>query len=193
MVQLNTPPPADSPYATLIVMASKPQECPRGSSVTVQLTDLQEMQNHMRQTIDSGLGDLQTNAGKGGLPAVPVAAKAAPTPAPFAMLAPPPDPTAATVIAQQAQQADQAEQEAGSASAQAPATHAAATVAPVAAAPPPPPAPPATISKGMTIDQAKAILGEPKMILDSSGGKQIYVFKDVKLTFGADGKMTSAE
>jgi hypothetical protein len=173
-------------------MASKPQECPRGSSITVQLTDLQEMQNHMRQSIDSGLGDLHNNAGKGGLPTVPVAAKAAPTPAPFAMLAPPPDPTAATVIAQESQQADQAEQEAVG-SAQAP-NAAAATVAPVAvAAPPPPAAPPATISKGMTIDQAKAILGEPKMILDSTGGKHIYVFKDVKLTFGADGKMTSAE
>ena len=107
VVQLNTPPPPDSPAATLIVMASKPRECLRGTSVTVQLTDLQEMQNHMRQTIDSGLGNLQTNAGKGGLPAVPVAAKAAPTPAPFAMLAPPPDPTAATVIAQQAQEARQ--------------------------------------------------------------------------------------
>jgi hypothetical protein len=191
VVQLNTPPPADSPAATLIVMASKPRECPRGSSVTVQLTDLQEMQNHMRQTIDSGLGDLQTNAGKGGLPAVPVAAKAAPTPAPFAALAPPPDPSAAQVIAQQAQEADKAEQEAGSA--QLPdAGNAAATVAPVAA--PPPPAPePATISKGMTIAQATTILGQPKTILDLGGGKKIYVFKDVKLTFGADGKMTSAE
>jgi hypothetical protein len=191
VVQLNAPPPPDSPAATLTVMASKPRECPRGSSVTVQLTDLQEMQNHMRQTIDSGLGNLQTNAGKGGLPAVPVAAKAAPTPAPFAALAPPPDPTAATVIAQQAQEADKAEQEAGSA--QPPdAAPAVAAAAPVAA-PPPPPAAPITITKGMTIEQATAALGQPKTILDGSGGKKIYVFKDMKLTFGPDGKMTSAE
>ena len=45
----------------------------------------------------------------------------------------------------------------------------------------------------MTIAQATAALGQPKTILDLGGGKKIYVFKDVKLTFGADGKMTSAE
>jgi hypothetical protein len=33
------------------------------------LTDLQEMQNHMRETIDQGLQDLQAKQGKGGLPA----------------------------------------------------------------------------------------------------------------------------
>ncbi len=193
VVQLNAPPPPDSPAATLVVLASKPRECPRGSSVTVQLTDLQEMQNHMRQTIDSGLGDLQTNAGKGGLPAVPVAAKAAPTPAPFAALAPPPDPNAAQVIAQEAQDADKAEQEASGSAQPADAPGAApATIAPVAA-PPAPAAEPTTISKGMTIAQATAALGQPKTIIDAGAGKKIYVFKDVKLTFGADGKMTSAE
>jgi hypothetical protein len=124
------------------------------------------------------------------LPAVPVAAKAAPTPAPFAALAPPPDPTAATVIAQQAQDADKAEQEAAG-SAQAP-DAGAATIAPVAA-PPPPAAEPVSITKGMTTAQATAALGQPKTIIDAGAGKKIYVFKDVKLTFGADGKMTTAE
>jgi hypothetical protein len=51
-------------------------------------------------------------------------------------------------------------------------------------APPPPPAdqPPATIEVGQTIDQVVAILGQPQKIV-KLGAKQIYVFKDLKVTF----------
>ena len=56
-------------------MASKGgNECQKSSTVTVQLTDLQEMQNSMRETIDQGLQDLQAKQGKGGLPPAPPSA-----------------------------------------------------------------------------------------------------------------------
>ena len=45
----------------------------------------------------------------------------------------------------------------------------------------PPPAT-ATIQLGQTIDQVKATLGQPEKIVDL-GKKQIYVYKDIKVTF----------
>ena len=77
----------------------------------VQLTDLQEMQNHMRETIDQGLQDLQAKQGTGGLPAAPPSAQAPPVEAQYASVAPPPEPNLATDIQQADQQGDQAEKE----------------------------------------------------------------------------------
>ena len=57
--------------ANVVVLASKGQDCPKGATVTVQLQDLQEMQNHMRETIDQGLQTLQSRQGQGGLPPLP--------------------------------------------------------------------------------------------------------------------------
>ena len=86
-------------------------ECHKGATVSVALTDLQDMQNHMRETIDAGMGDLQQKGGTGGLPAVPASAKAAPAKAAFVDIAPPPDPNAAAEVAKQGAEADKAEQE----------------------------------------------------------------------------------
>lgn len=185
VIQLNPPNPPlaqDAVEANLLVLASKPQECMRGASVSVQLADLQDMQNHMRESIDQGLGDLQTNAGKGGLPAMPTSAKAMPTPAPFAAIAPPPDPSAATEIAQQTRDADQAEKEV--------------TGSTQAVAPPPPPAPaPAKepVTAGQSVDQVIANMGKPTYIFDANG-KKIYTYKDagVKITF-KDGKVVDVQ
>ena len=60
------------------------------------------MQNHMRETIDQGLGVLRSSAGKNGLPAIPVRQPGClrwmrPSPP----IAPPPDPNAASDIALQ--------------------------------------------------------------------------------------------
>jgi hypothetical protein len=112
VLALRTPPPADATVADVVVLSSKGgQECTKQATVSVALADLQEMQNHMRETIDQGLQELQAKQGKGGLPAVPSSAQAAPAPALYASIAPPPDLNAATEIQQQAQQADQAEKE----------------------------------------------------------------------------------
>jgi len=110
VLALTSPPPPDATTADLVVLASKGgNECGKTSTVTVQLTDLQEMQNHMRELIDQGLQDLQAKQGQGGLPQAPPSAQGQPAPAAYADVAPPPEPDAGTEIQQQTQQADQAE------------------------------------------------------------------------------------
>ncbi|MGA2740687.1 MAG: hypothetical protein ABSG65_25020 [Bryobacteraceae bacterium] len=109
--------------ATLAVLASKGgNECGKGDTVSVGLADLQEMQNHLRETIDRGLQELRTKQGQGGLPVAPAAAKAPPVESPMAEIAPPPPPESevAAQIAQQSQEADQAEKAASSNAAAAP-------------------------------------------------------------------------
>lgn len=59
------------------------------------------------------------------------------------------------------------------------------------AAPAAPPAPPATVEIGQTPDQVTAILGQPDKIINL-GPKQIYVYKDLKVTF-VKGKVTDAQ
>jgi len=109
---LQTAPPDDAKAADLVVLSSKGgQECQKQATVSVALSDLQEMQNHMRETIDQGLQELQAKQGKGGLPVAPPAAQQKPVAAQYASIAPPPDPNAAAEIQQQAQQGDQAETE----------------------------------------------------------------------------------
>ena len=178
VLALNAPPPPAATSATLVVMASKGGvECRRGLPVAVQFADLQDMQNHMRETVDQGLADLQTH--KGGLPAPPPSAMAMATPASFTVGAPPPDPQAATQINQQFQDGDRIEQ---------------ATLAPIAAPAPvaaAPAAAPKTVSLGQTPDQVMGILGQPKNIMDL-GAKKIYVYSDLKVTF-KDGKVSDVE
>jgi hypothetical protein len=112
VLQLQTAPDADATTASLFILASKGgNECAKADTVTVQLTDLQEMQNHLRESIDQGLQDLQAKQGTGGLPQAPPSAQAKPTKAAYAAIAPPPDPADATALKQQGQQADQAEQD----------------------------------------------------------------------------------
>ncbi|MGC2726494.1 MAG: hypothetical protein WA224_21215, partial [Candidatus Acidiferrales bacterium] len=54
-----------------------------------------------------------------------------------------------------------------------------------------PAAPPATVEIGQTPDQVTAILGQPEKIINL-GAKQIYVYKDLKVTF-MKGKVTDAQ
>lgn len=60
---------------------------------------------------------------------------------------------------------------------------------PAAAAPPP--AEPASIEKGQTPDQVQAALGKPDKIVNL-GTKQIYVYKDLKVTF-INGKVSDVQ
>lgn len=76
--------------AQAVVLASKgPGECERSAQVDIAVSDLQEMQNHMRETIDQGLAN-----SKAGGQAQTV------TPA-FAATAPPPDANAGQEIQRQ--------------------------------------------------------------------------------------------
>jgi hypothetical protein len=177
----------DAQAATLAVLASKGgKECPKGDKVSVSLADLQEMQNHMRETIDQGMKELQAKQGQGGLPAAPAAAKAAPVESPMAAAAPP-APAESEVkseINQQSQEADKAEAEAAGGTASGPGPKADEPAAAPAAAP-------VNIEIGQTIDQVTAALGSPKNIV-SLGAKKIYVYKDMKITF-KDGKVADVQ
>jgi hypothetical protein len=179
--------PGNAPDATNIsvaVLASKGgKECAKGDTVLVALTDLQDMQNHMRETIDQGMQELQKKQGQGGLPAAPAAAKAPPVETAMATTAPPPPPEkeVAAEINGQSQEADRAEKEAvgDTAGAGAPAEIA------------PPAAPPTEVTTGQTEDQVTAALGQPLHIANA-GAKKIYFYKDMKVTF-KDGKVSDIQ
>jgi hypothetical protein len=183
VLALNGPQPADATAVNLTVLASKGgQECAKQDTVSVAVVDLQEMQNHMRQTIDQGLQELQSKQGSGGIPALPPSAQGQPAPAQYAAVAPPPDPNAAAEIQQQTQQADQAEAEASQPGGMPPAP---------APAAPTPTAAPATVALGQTPDQVTAALGAPTRIANL-GTKVIYYYNGMKVTFN-NGKVSNVQ
>ena len=59
VLALNAPPAADASTADLRVLASKQTDCPKGNVVSAELTDLQEMHNHLLQNIDKGMADMK--------------------------------------------------------------------------------------------------------------------------------------
>lgn len=166
----------DATSINLAVLASKGgRECPKGDTVAVSLEDLQEMQNHMRQTIDQGMQELKKKQGQGGLPAAPASAQAAPTQSAMAASAPPPpsDKEVAATLNEESSEADKAEQEVS-------------TEAGSAGGGEPP-----TVAMGQSPDQVTAALGKPKSIMDL-GAKKIYVYPDMKITF-RDGKVSDIQ
>jgi len=160
--------------ADTVVLASKGTDCRRGSVVSVQLQDLQEMQNHMRETVDQGLAELQSRQGRGGLPPLPAAAAAPPVASPIAASVQP-DANVATELSQAAQEGDQGEQDVVSQSAGADANAAG----------------PVTISLGQSMADVESMNGKPDKIIDL-GAKKIYVYKDLKITF-TDGRVSDVQ
>jgi hypothetical protein len=173
-------PSADN--ANAVVLASKlgtkgySKECASASNVTVAITDLQDMHNHMREQVDDGLTELQSKQGKGGLPAAPPGAAGPATKAAFAAGAPPPDATAADEIKKQSSEADQAENEA---------------VASVAAGSAGDAGTSTTIAVGQSIDTVTGALGNPTKIIDMGAVKK-YVYPDMKITF-KNGRVADVE
>jgi hypothetical protein len=176
VLQMAGPPPLDANSASLVVLASQRNDCSKGSTVSVQLQDLQEMQNHMRETIDRGLGDLQSRQGQGGIPALPAGA-AGTIDTPLAAEATP-DQNVTGELTQVAQEADRADQEA---LAQAPPPGG--TVAPGTA--------PVTLSMGQSMEEVFSIQGAPQKIIDL-GAKKIYIYRDLKITF-IDGRVSDVQ
>jgi hypothetical protein len=184
---LQSAPAADATAVNLVVLASKGGvECHKSTTVTVQLADLQEMQNHMRETIDQGLQDLQAKQGTGGLPQAPPSAQTKPTQAEYAQIAPPPDPKDEADIQQQGQQADQAEKEVTADASQD--SGVAPTTSP---APPAAPAQTASVEMGQTTDQVQAALGAPARVANL-GPKVIYYYNGMKVIF-KDGKVSDVQ
>lgn len=186
---LKTPPPADATAANLVVLASKGgQECAKFSAVSVQLTDLQEMQNQMRATIDQGLKELQAKQGKDGLPPAPPAALAKPVQAGYAAIAPPPDPSNsqdAAALQQLGQQADQAVKEVASEAP--PENGAPANATPDASTPAAPP----TVTLGQSFNQVESVLGAPQRVA-RLGAKVVYYYSGMKVTF-LNGKVSNVQ
>jgi len=181
VLQLNSAPSPDPTYANVKVLASKGQDCAAGQILPVQLADLQEMQNHMRETIDQGLGELKAKQGQQNLPQIDSAISAE-APAPYVSELPAPEPDAQDQLQGSAQE---------TASQEAAILQQAGTAAPM----PPSPAPqvdPSTVSEGQTIDQVEAILGGKLVLKASVGNKKIYYYKDMKITF-VDGKVTDIQ
>ena len=184
-LQLRQAPPSDATTANLVVLSSKGNpECQIALTVQVQLTDLQEMQNHMRETIDQGLQDLQTKQGTGGLPAAPPSAKGDPAPAAYAAAAPPPEANLAQDIQGADQQSAQAEKDVTAEAAQD--SGGTASAAPAAA-----PAAPASVELGQSTDQVQSALGTPTRIANL-GPKVIYYYNGMKVTF-KDGKVSDVQ
>jgi hypothetical protein len=162
VVQMFQTPRPDDNFANVVVLASRRQDCRKGSTIAVRLDDLQDMDNHMRATVEAGLGDLQAHQGQNGIPPLPAGA-AGTIDTPYAVDATP-DPNANSELDQAYRETSQAEQ---AALGQAANDNTAA---------------PATVSLGQTMDQVKAILGPPQQIMDA-GAKQIYLYSNVKITF----------
>jgi len=84
------------------VSASKKSDCVAGQTVAVRVDDLQEMQNHFAEQLNSGLGELAKKQGTGGIPKAPdttTTASDVPPPAP--------DNTVAKTLQDQQRAADQ--------------------------------------------------------------------------------------
>jgi hypothetical protein len=88
------------------VISSKKSDCSMGSSVRVQVADLEDMHNHLSEQVDAGLEILTNNQGKKGLPAGPAAN---PSQNPEGQAAE--DLSAASDLSKQQQDGDQAEKE----------------------------------------------------------------------------------
>jgi hypothetical protein len=169
VLQMNGPPQMNATSANLVVLSSRGQDCRKGSTVLAPLQDLQEMHNAMMATIDRGMSDMQSKQGQGGMPALPQGS-AGTIDSPFVGEAQP-DANVAGELTGVSQEADRAEQQAIS-------------QAPPASNPP-------TLTLGLSIEQVKAIQGEPEKIVDL-GAKKIYVYKDLKITF-TDGSVTDIQ
>jgi len=176
VLQLDSAPSPDANFANVRVLASKSQDCQLGNLVPVQLIDLQEMRNHMRETLDQGLGELQARQGQGGLPAIEASLRAQ-TPAPWAAELPSAESKVADELKQEAQEAGRQEQGVLGQAGQ--------------IAPPPAPAAPATIGLGMPIAEVVARMGDPVRIADL-GQRTMYFYKDMKVIF-VDGKVSDVQ
>jgi hypothetical protein len=176
VLEMRGVPPFGASVAPVQVRASKRGGCPRGAVVMVAVQDLVEMQNHMREVMDRGLAELQRRHGQGGLPQMSPEAVAPPTPVSWAPEIRP-DVGVQNEISQVSNDASRAEQETVNSTVDAP------PATEISAAPP--------IGVGSTIDDVVAAWGQPLRTADL-GGKKIYIYKDVKVTF-QDGRVVDVQ
>ena len=177
------------------VLASAGGGCPANSVVTISLQDLQEMVNHVRATIDSGLAAMQKDPN---LPKPPASVPIAAIQSEFASAAPPADPNEAAELQRLNQEASVTEKS---------------VVSETSYTEPAPAAQPQTIDRqppaqypvqqtetnstelqlGMTPEQVTQVLGKPSNNI-KAGPKQIMTYQklSLKLIF-ANGKLTEIQ
>jgi tetratricopeptide (TPR) repeat protein len=86
------------------VSATKANDCAAGQTIAIDVADLQEMQNHFAEQFDSGLDELASKQGTGGMPKAPDTTTTASD-----VLPPQPDTTAGRALGDQEQAADRTE------------------------------------------------------------------------------------
>ena len=101
LMRLTDTPDADN-MVNASVSASQRSDCAAGQTVAVKVDDLQEMQNHFAERLNSGLGELAKKQGTGGIPKAPDTSTTASDVPP-----PPPDTTVAKTLQNQQAAADQ--------------------------------------------------------------------------------------
>src|SRR5208282_5643462 len=101
IMRLTDTPDADN-MVNASVSASKKSECAPGQTVAVKVDDLQEMQNHFAEQLNTGLGELAKKQGTGGIPKAPDTGTK-----PSDVPPPPADTTAEKTLQDQQQAADQ--------------------------------------------------------------------------------------
>ena len=111
VLALNAAPAKDATTTDLRILASKQADCAKGAVVTVEVTDLQEMHNHLLSNIDKGMQEMKDNPGKGGLPSPPADAVAGTKAASYTAAAPATDPNGGAELDAQAQEGTQLEQQ----------------------------------------------------------------------------------
>jgi hypothetical protein len=103
LTRLTDTPDADN-TVNASVSGSKQSDCAAGQTVAVKVDDLQEMQNHFAEQVDSGLSEMAKKQGTDGMPKAPDTGTT-----PSDVPPPQPDTTAEKTLQDQQQQADQTE------------------------------------------------------------------------------------
>ena len=170
VLQMTAPAAPNSAMADLAVMASKGQDCRKGTVVSVAVADLQDMQNHMRETLDQGLADLPVRQGKDGLPSLPTGAR---LPRCSQPMLPPRRRPIPTSPAKSPSRPNRPTRPRTMCCAGAVRTRRGGA--------------PTSVTLGMTIDQVVGILGQPQASADL-GQKKIYTYGSMKVIF-MDGKV----
>ena len=193
VLALPSAPAGEASAANLQVLASKQTDCAKGNMVAVNMTDLQEMHNHLLSSIDQGMAQMKDHPGQGGLPAPPAEAISGTKQAAYAAAAPPPDPDGAAELDKQAQQGAEVEQQvvAEADTSEGGPTTAQAEAPAAASAPAPRHAGPVAITLGMTPAQVVENKGQPTSKANFPN-KQLFIYPDMKITF-VNGKLTDVQ
>ena len=168
------------------VLASAGGSCPANSMVTVSLQDVQEMVNHVRATLDAGLGEMQKDPK---LPKPPSTVPTATKDSDFAAAAPPADPNEAAELTRLNSEATTTEQ---ATLKEASLTDPNAAQVPQAPQGGTPQGGGSTsLQPGMTPEQVIGVMGTPTGNT-KFGPKQIMSYPGLKLTF-TNGKLTDIQ